>query len=217
MIEISISACPLFKSIEEEEIENLIRCLGAERHRFEKAEFVYRVGDTASSVGVVVSGSVNAIQEDYWGNRTILAHSDAGDLFGEAYSCAEEQRFPISVVAAEDSEVLLFDYRRIITTCTTACAFHTRLISNMLHIIANNSIRLTEKLDHVSKKSLREKLLSYLNSESMRSTTTTISIPFDRQELAEFLCADRSALSRELSNMRKDGLIDYEKNQFTLL
>jgi len=217
MVESSIRNCALFRSIDEESVATLLNCLGARRSLYKKTEFIFHVDDVASSVGVVVKGSVNVIQEDYWGNRTILAHGSPGEIFGEAYSCAEEQRLPVSVVAAENSEIMLLDYRKIVSTCSSACIFHTHLISNMLRIVANNSITLTKKLEYVSKRTLREKLLAFLSAESKQSNSPTVSIPFDRQQLAEFLCVDRSALSRELSNMRRDGLIDYRKNQFTIL
>ena len=198
-------------------MEALLDCLSARRCFYKKAEFIFHVDDAASSVGVIASGSVNVIQEDYWGNRTILAHGAPGEIFGEAYSCAEEQRLPVSVVAAEDSEIVLLDYRKIVTTCSSACIFHTHLISNMLRIVANNSITLTRKLEYVSKRTLREKILAFLSAESTRGNCSTVFVPFDRQELAEFLCVDRSALSRELGNMKRDGLIDYRKNRFTIL
>jgi len=217
MLESSINNCTLFESIDESSVKAMLDCLGARRCFYKKAAFIFRANDMASSVGVVASGSINVIQEDYWGNRTILAHCSPGEIFGEAYSCAEEQRLPISVVAAEDSEIVLLDYRKIVTTCSSACIFHTHLIANMLRIVANNNIRLTKKLEYVTKKSLREKILAFLSAETTRKGSATVTLPFDRQQLAEFLVVDRSALSRELGNMKREGLISYEKNQFTLL
>lgn len=216
MVNGSIAACPLFLGIEEEKIDALLGCLRAREQSYEKSSFVFHADDKATSVGIVISGSVNVIQEDYWGNRTILAHIRPGGLFGEAYSCAGIERLPVGVVAAEDSTVLFLDYRKIITTCSAACAFHTSLISNMIGVLANNNMKLAKKLEHLSKRSIREKLLSFLSTEAVKQEGSTIEVPFDRQELAEFLGVDRSALSRELSKMKKDGLIAYEKNRFTL-
>ncbi|MCL2750839.1 MAG: Crp/Fnr family transcriptional regulator [Coriobacteriia bacterium] len=217
MAESTVNNCTLFRSIDESDVQTLLDCLGARRCSYKKSEFIFRVGELPSSVGVVASGAINVIQEDYWGNRTILAHCPPGEIFCEAYSCAEEQSLPISVVAAEDSEVLLLDYRKIITTCSSACIFHTHLVSNMLRIIALNNIRLTKKLEYVTKKSLREKILAFLSTETAHAGSPTVTVPFDRQQLAEFLCVDRSALSRELSSMQREGLIACSKNQFTLL
>lgn len=216
MVNSSIVACPLFSGIEEEKIATLLTCLSAKKQRYKKSSFIFREEDKAASVGIVVSGSVNVIQEDYWGNRIILAHIGSSGLFGEAYSCAGVERLPISVVASDDCEVVFLDYRKIITTCSAACVFHTSLISNMIQILANNNMRLTKKLEHLSKRSIREKLLSFLSTEAVKQNKSTIAVPFDRQELAEFLGVDRSALSRELSNMKKEGLVSYEKNKFIL-
>lgn len=216
MVNGSLIACSLFSGIEEEKIAPLLTCLGAQEKAFKKSSFIFRVDDKASSVGIVISGSVNVIQEDYWGNRIILAHIGPSGLFGEAYSCAGVEKLPISVVAAEDSVILFLDYRKIITTCSAACAFHTRLISNMIQILANNNMRLAKKVEHLSKRSIREKLFSFLSAEAVKQGMNTLTIPFDRQELAEFLGVDRSALSRELGNMKKEGLIDYDKNRFVL-
>ena len=216
MTNITLRSCSLFSGIDEEKIDALLSCLGARNQRYEKSAFIFRADDKASLVGVVLSGSVNVIQEDYWGNRTILAHIGQSGLFGEAYSCAGVEKLPVSVVAADDCEVLFLDYRKIITTCSSACTFHTQLVFNMINILANNNMRLAKKLEHVSKRSIREKLLSFLSAEAVRQKSSTIKVPFDRQELAEFLGVDRSALSRELSNMKKEGLVDYGKNRFTL-
>lgn len=216
-MDISLTSCSLFEDIDKADISSLLECLGAYSCLYKKSEFVFRVDEEATLVGLVISGSVNVIQEDYWGNRTILSHFGPGKIFGEAYSCVGAQRYPVSVIAAEDSETLMLDYRKIITTCHNSCAFHNSLIANMLSILASNNIALTKKLEHVSRRTLREKLLSFLSFEAIRSGNNTVTIPFNRQELAEFLCVDRSALSRELGSMKKAGLIDYRKNRFTLL
>ena len=216
MVNSSITDCSLFWGIEEGRIASLLTCLDAKNHTFEKGSFIFRVDDRVVSVGIVVSGSVNVIQEDYWGNRIILAHIEPSGLFGEAYSCAGVEKLPVSVVAAENCEIVFLDYRKIITTCSSACAFHAHLISNMIQVLANNNMRLAKKLEHLSKRSIREKLLSFLSTEALNQKSSIIELPFDRQELAEFLGIDRSALSRELSNMKKEGLISYQKNQFVL-
>lgn len=174
-------------------------------------------GDEVTYIGMVLSGSVNVMQEDFWGSRTILGHMRPGDLFAESFSCAEIKKMPVSVVALEDSQILLIDYRRIISTCSANCVFHSHLVKNMVHILAEKNIMLTEKMEHVSRRTIREKLLSYLSATAAKKGGNHIDIPFNRQELADYLYIDRSALSRELSLMKKDGLIDYDKNEFVLL
>ena len=212
----SINDNPLFARIEGEQLESLLRCLAARSRTYKKDTFVFRVEERASFVGLVLSGGVNIIQEDFWGNRTILAHMGAGDLFGEAFSCAEVEHLPVSAVATEASEIMLVDYRKIVTVCPSACIFHSQLISNMLRILAAKNIMLTRKIEHISKRTTREKLLAFLSAQAVQAKSSVVQIPFDRQELADYLCVERSALSRELGAMKKAGLLDYEKNRFVL-
>lgn len=208
---------PLFTGIEETQIESLLSCLSAVKRFYRKGEFVFMAGEKPASIGIVLSGGVRVLQEDFWGRRMILAHIHPGGLFAEAFSCAKKDLLPISVVASEDSEILLIDYRKIVTTCSSACVFHARLIMNMMRILAEKNILLTQKMEHLSKRTTREKLLSFLSAQAVLSgNETTIKIPFNRQELADYLCVDRSALSRELGAMQSEGLLTYEKNRFKL-
>lgn len=213
----TIKKCPLFTDISDNQLETLLNCLTAVLRTYSKDEFIFMAENKASSVGVVLSGGVYVIQEDFWGNRTIIAHIEQVGMFGEAFSCAGTDKLPVSVVAVENSEVMLIDYRKIVTSCSSACVFHTQLIKNMLRIIAEKNIMLTRKMEHLSKRTTREKLLSYLSSQAVRLKSGTLQIPFNRQELADYLCVDRSALSRELGLMQNEGLIRYEKNRFELL
>ena len=208
--------CALFASIEREKIDILLKCLSAKRQNYMKEEFVFLTEEPARYVGVVLVGGVNVIQEDYWGNRTILTHINAGELFGEAFSCAEIKKLPVSVIATDVSEILLIDYKKIVTVCSSSCGFHTQLISNMLRILANKNIMLTRKMGYISKRTTREKLLSFLSAQAIQFKSNVVVIPYNRQELADFLCVDRSALSREIALMKKDGLLEYEKNRFVL-
>ena len=208
---------PLFRDIEENQLESLLGCLTAARQAYVKDEFIFMAENKAVSVGIVLTGGVYVIQEDFWGNRAILAHIEPGGLFGEAFSCAEVDKLPVSVIAAENSEIMLIDYRKIAMSCTSACVFHTRLIKNMLRILAEKNIMMTRKMEHLSKRTTREKLLSFLSHQAVTTKSSMVVIPFNRQELADYLCVDRSALSRELSLMRNEGLIRYDKNRFELL
>jgi CRP-like cAMP-binding protein len=209
--------CPLFSEISATDLKVMLDCLQAKQRSYQKGSFIFRVGDQATSVGVLLSGDVQVMQEDFWGNRTILAHIEPGDLFAEAFSCSQSDSLPISVIATEDSRVMLLDYKRIITSCSSACVFHTRLIRNMMQILARNNIRLTQKMEHITQRTTREKLYSYLSEQAKASGSNSFSIPFDRQELADYLSVDRSALSNELSKMRNQGILQYHKNQFELL
>ena len=211
-----LNSCPLFSGIAAEQLERLLDCLSAAARVYHRDEFIFRAEEPARFVGIVLSGSVNIAQEDYWGNRNILGRAAPGELFGEAFSCAGAEHLPVSVIAAEDAEILRIDCRKIITACAAACDFHTQLIANMLQILAEKNIMLTRKMEYISKRTLREKLIAYLSAQAAQAGRSSVRIPFNRQELADYLCAERSALSRELGAMKKDGLLDYRKNHFTL-
>lgn len=213
---LALEKCPLFAGIEKDEVRALLSCLRARQSHYDKDGFIFRAEEPASHVGIVLTGGVNVMQEDFWGNRTILTHVGPGELFGEAFSCAEVEKLPVNVIAAVPSDVLLIDYRKIITTCSSACAFHSQLISNMLQILANKNIMLTRKMGYLSQRTMREKLLAFLSAQAMQQNSHEIIIPYNRQELADFLCVERSSLSRELSLMKKDGLLEYEKSWFKL-
>lgn len=212
-----LKECPLFAGIEPGELAALLDCLSARRQHYARDAFIFRAGDAALYVGVVLSGGVNVIQEDFWGARTILTHIAPGGLFGEAFSCTETRQLPVSVVATEASQIMLIDYRKIITACSSACVFHAMLIANMLRILADKNILLTRKIEYLSRKTIRERLLAFLSAQAVQAGSRDITIPYNRQELADFLSVERSALSRELALMKKDGLLDYRKNRFTLL
>lgn len=209
--------CPLFAEINGSELQTLLGCLSAVKKHYKKNEFIFMANDAATAVGIVLSGSVRILQEDFWGNRTILSHIESGGLFGEAFSCAQADRIPVSVLAAEKSDILLIDYRRIITTCTSSCAFHTALIQNMLRILAEKNIMLTQKIEILTRHTTREKLLAYLSSQAIKAGSDSFQIPFNRQELADYLSVDRSAMSNELGKMRDDGIIKFDRSRFELL
>jgi CRP-like cAMP-binding protein len=212
-----VCRCPLFDGIAPAELEALLGCLCAREGRYAKGEFVFLAGDIPDRVGIVLSGAVHVVQEDYWGNRNILAQAEEGELFAESFACAEPVSMGVSVLAVEKAEVLLLDYRRIFTTCSSACVFHARLIRNMLRILARKNIGMLEKMQHLTRRTTRDKVLSYLSTQAKRHNAGEFAIPFSRQELADYLAVERSALSAELSRMRDDGLIRYKKNIFELL
>lgn len=212
-----LGRCPLFAGIDEPELENLLACLSSVEKHYNKGDLIYIAGDRVATVGVVLSGNVHVIQEDFWGNRTILSGVEPGGMFGEAFSCAETKKLPVSVIAVQPSDVLLIDYQRIVTTCSSACVFHTGLINNMLKILAGKNIMLTQKIELLTRRTTREKLLGYLSAQAQQAGSNRFIIPFNRQELAEFLSVDRSAMSNELSKMRGDGILAYHRSQFELL
>ena len=213
----TIQGCALFSGIEEPQLRTLLSCLAAVSRSYERNTFVFSAGDAVSSVGVVLSGSVHVLQEDYWGNRRILSHIGVSGMFGEAFSCAETEHIPVSVLAAEKAEILLLDYKRIITSCSSACGFHTTLIQNMMKILAQKNVLLTQKMEIVTHRTTRERLLAYLSAQAVRAGSSCFTVPFNRQQLADFLSVERSAMSAELSRMQTEGLLRTNRSEFELL
>lgn len=207
----------LFGGIEAKEIEAMLTCLDAKTETCKKGRLIYRGGDTTTSVGEVLSGRVHIIREDFWGNRSIISEFGAGQLFGETYALMPYEPMEVSVLAAEDCEILFLDVGRIITVCSSACEFHARLIRNLLLVSAQKNLLLTKKLDFISRRTTREKLLAYLSAQSQQKKSPSFEIPFNRQQLADYLSVDRSAMSGELCRLRDEGVLKFEKNSFELL
>lgn len=212
-----LAACPLFNGIALEDLNAMMGCIGGRRLSVLKGNTIFQEGDPATHVGMVLSGAVRMVREDYNGNRSIVAHIAPGQLFGESYACAGLASLPISVVADEDSVLLLMDCRRITTTCSHACAFHNRIIFNLLKLVAVKNLVFDQKIQITSKRTTREKLLAYLMNEAKLRGSNRFTIPYDRQELADYLEVDRSGLSAEISKLRREGILESEKNNFALL
>lgn len=204
----------LFEGVSFSEFHSMLQCLNAKECDFMKNEVIIFTGTKIDFVGLVLSGSVKIIKEDREGNDLLLAEIGEGEIFGEAFACAGISSSPVTIVSNVNTKVLLFDYHKIITTCQRSCIFHAKLIENMLRIIAHKNLLLNQKIEVIGKRSLREKLLCYL--EYQRKDAIEFSIPLNREELASYLCADRSAVSNELSKMQREGLISYHKNQFII-
>lgn len=207
----------LFAGIDEQELEAMLGCLSATVRNFKKGDYIIRSGDSITWVGLVVAGSVHIQREDFWGNRTILSEIPESGLFGESYACAPGQPAPVNAVAAQNSTIMFLDVRRIITVCPSACAFHARLIQNLISVLAFKNIMLTGKIEHISQRSIREKLLSYLSEQAQAAGGPSFDIPFNRQQLADYLCVDRSAMSNTLGQLRDEGVLTFNKAHFELL
>lgn len=212
----TIRSAPLFSGVSEAELTAMLACLKAEKKDFPKEAFVLRAGDTAESIGLVLTGTVLVIQEDIWGNRNILSKAGPGQTFAVAYACAPGSRLNVSVVAETPVTVLFLNVKRILTVCPSACSYHSRIIRNLLGELAGKNLQFSEKLTHVGQRSTRSKIMSYLSAEALRLGTYELDIPFSRQQLADYLGVERSGLSQELGKMKKDGLLDYHKSHFVL-
>ena len=212
-----LRSCPLFQGIAEENLSAMLACLGAKQKHFSKRETILSEGSPAGTIGIVLSGSVQIEQVDYFGNRSIMAEVAPSQLFGESFACAGVATMPVSVNAREDSEVLLIDCLRITQSCSNACEFHRQMIFNLLQVVARKNLVFHQKISITSKRSTREKLMTYLLYQAKKQNTNRFEIPYDRQELADYLGVERSGLSAEISKLRKEGILDCHKNEFCLL
>lgn len=208
---------PLFAGIEEQNLSHMLGCLGAKARQYQKGETIFTEGEPATYIGLLCKGAAQVERIDYNGNRTIVSEVNPGELFAESFACAGAERLPVSVTATEDCDVLLLDCRRITQSCCNACAFHQQMIYNLLKITAQKSIRLHQRAEIISHRTTREKLMAYLTLQATQKNSAKFTIPFDRQELADYLEVDRSGLSAEISKMRKEGILNCHRSEFELL
>lgn len=206
----------LFAGIGEDEIETMLNCLGATLKTYKKGEYVLRAGEFPSSLTVLVGGKLHIQKDDYWGNRSIINIIEIGEMFGEAYAAPNSGAILNDVVAVEDSAVMFLDMHRILNVCPSACKFHSLTVSNLFFTISEKNRKLVSKLGIISKRSTREKLIAYLSEQAKKQNKSAFEIPFNRQQLADYLSVDRSAMSSELCKMRDEGMLEFEKNRFVL-
>ncbi len=204
----------LFDGISEAELDGMLHCLGAVSKGFKKGSFILMAGDPLTHVGIVLSGQATVFKTDLLGNRIVLGALTPPHLFAETFVCAGVSTSPVTVEAATDVTVLLLSFERILHTCTSCCSHHSILIHNMLRIVAQKNMALSEKLDHMARKTTRQKIASYLLDQATRSGSRRFEIALDRQALADYLSVNRSALSRELSRISEEGAVDYQRNSF---
>jgi CRP-like cAMP-binding protein len=206
---------PLFYNVAYSDFESILTCLSAKSVSYRRDEVVLLYGDAVKAVGLVLSGSVHVVKEDVEGRVTILEEVGVSGVFGVTFACAGVSHSPVTVLAAENSQVLKLDYKRLITQCSAACPFHTRLIENMLRLVASKNIQLSQKIEILSKRTTRDKLLCFFDIH--RGASKKFVIPFNREGLAHYLCVDRSAMSNELCKMRDEGLIKFNKSEVEIL
>ena len=205
----------LFSGIGPGELEPMLGCIGAKAKSVRKGAIILLAGDTPQHVGIVLAGQLQIIREDHDGNRSLISVLTPGDTFAEALCCAGVAESPVTVLADLDSKIILLSFERILHTCPNSCSFHRDMIKNMLGIIARKTLQLQNHMEILSMNSIRAKVLRYIETFAQKQGKE-ITIPLNREELANYLCVDRSALSHELSKMKRDGLIEYEKNRFLL-
>ena len=206
----------LFRGATAEEASAMLGCLGSYEKRYEKGAVIFHAGERIENMGLVLSGSVNIELDDLWGNKTILGHVEAGHLFAETYASLPGEPLMVNAVACERSDILFLNAARLLTTCPNSCAHHNRLIRNLLQITAEQNLALSRRSLHTAPKSIRGRLMSYLSHQAKQNGSYQFTIPFNRQQLADYLGVDRSALSKELGKMQKEGLLTCRKNRFSL-
>jgi len=208
---------PLFKDIKQKDLLSIGSCFGLQEKDYSKGEYIWHAGDEALYIGVVTKGQINIIRDDILGNRTIIRNIETGHTFGESYAISEVLDYPVSVKAATDVKILLINKEKLTTPCPMSCDFHNQLIKNLLWIIALKNIKLSSRIECVTKKTIKQKVVFYLLDEMKMSGQEKVSIPFNRKELSDYLNVNRSALSRVLSTLKGDGVITYNKNEFKIL
>lgn len=211
-----LSRTALFQGIEKKDLEALLGCLEASVRKYEKGRRIFHPGDPVEELGLVMEGVVHMVKTDIWGRETIIGRAGAGQVFGETYACRKGEAIPLEVTAARDSRILFLNVSRVLETCPESCGFHNRMVKNLVYVMAGKNLALSRKIDCITPRSIRERIMEYLSGLAMRQEQYTVEIPFSRQQLADYLSVDRSALSNELSRMQREGLISYKKNTVEL-
>lgn len=211
-----LARVPLFAGIEAADLPGLLGCVGAREREFQKGEVLLYRGDKTEHLGLVLSGTVQVIREDFWGNRSVVGLVEAGGIFAESYALAG-QPLEVSVQAVSSGRVLFLNAGKVISGCAQVCGFHEQLSRNLLALLARKNLMLTEKMRHMARKTTREKLMSYLSAQAVRAGSSEFDIPMDRQQLADFLGVERSAMSATLSRLRDEGVLEFRKSHFHLL
>lgn len=212
-----LSKTLLFRDISPQEIETMMGCLQGVTKKYARGSIIYHAGDTLNSMGMVLTGSVSIENDDIWGNKSILDKVGPGQVFAETYACLPGEPLMVNIVASEPAEILLMNTGCMFTICSHACDFHNKLIRNMLTISAQKSLNLSRRILHTSSKTIRGRLRSYLSFQATQHGSREFEIPFNRQQLADYLSVDRSAMSNELSKMQKEGMIKSDRNHFIIL
>lgn len=212
-----IKKCALFENVEDENLIAILGCLGAKITQYKKNETIMKERTPARQIGIVLTGEVQIVRNDYYGNRSIVTNVEPAQIFGESFACAGVKEMPVDVIATTDTDVMMIDCYRITNSCCKACVFHSQIIFNLMKVVAVKNLVFHQKIEIISKRTTREKLMTYLLSQAKKNGSRSFYIPYDRQELADYLEVERSGLSAEISKMRKEGIIENKKNYFQLL
>ena len=212
-----IKNSPVFLGMSDDELKGLLECFGARIRKFEKEEMIIRQGDVISNIYLILDGEVNIEKDSYWGRRIIISRLNKNDNLALSFVGSKDVESSVDAITVKDTTVLVLRYEKCTSMCQNACTRHKVLINNLFRILSKENIELIQKIENVSQKTIRDKLLTYLSNEAQRQHSNSFDIHFNRQDLADYLNVDRSAMSFELSKLQKEGLIEYNKNHFELL
>ena len=207
----------LFLGVSENEIHHMMSCMNPQKRSYEKNETILRAGEQIHSFGLLLSGTALIEKEDFWGNVAVMSALSSGSMFAEVYAALSQIPTDVTVIATSHCEIMFFDLSAFTSLCGESCSYHSRIIQNVMTSIARRTLQLNQKIDCISKRTIRDKLMAYLSSESMRQHNNTFDIPYNRQQLADYLFVDRSALSNEISKLTREGLIRSQRNHFEIL
>ena len=213
----TLQKCPLFADVTVDEVQKMLGCLGARMVHGVKKETLIAEGAAAQEFGIVLSGSVQIVRVDYYGNRSLVDEVLPSGMFCESFACADAETVPVDVVVKEEGDMMFIDCRHVTQVCCHACAHHQQMIYNLMRAVAERNLQYDQKLEILSQRTTRDKLMTYLALQAKRQGCDSFEIPYDRQELADYLEVERSGLSAEIGKLRREGVIKSEKNRFTLL
>lgn len=211
-----IKNSPLFFGLSEEELKAMLECFNARIKTYENEEIIIRQGDLITNIYLVLEGCVNIEKDSYWGRRIIVTQLGTNDNIALAFVASKNIESSIDAISVGKTKLLILTYEKCTTMCQNVCIKHKRLINNLFEILSKENIELIQKIENISQKTIREKLLTYFSNEARKNKSNIFEISFNRQDLADYLNIDRSAMSFELSKMQKEGLIAFEKNKFAL-
>ena len=206
----------LFSGVQKQDLSSLLHCLQARIVEMEKGSPIFLEGDTAGFIGLVLEGAVQIVRDDYDGSRSVLGHAEPGELFAETYACSNAETMPVSGYALRDGKIMLFSCRKMLTVCSNACQFHNQIVKNLLQVVSEHNVSMSRKIQFMSQKTTRQKLLAYLMDQAKKAGSPEFTIPFDRQALADYLGVERSAMSAELGKLQRENVLTTRGSHFIL-
>ena len=205
----------LFENVSNNEVLELLKCIGIKTKVFRKNAFILKAGSKIDYLAVILGGNAVMSKTDSFGKQTVIEELKMNDIFGHNIVCCGLDKSPVDVIAENECEVLFLPFEKVVTPCEKLCPYHLQLIKNVMKMISKRNSLLNDKIDIIGQKTTRDKILALL--ETYRNGQKVFSIPYSREEMAKFLCVDRSAMSRELCRMRDEGILKFSKNHFEIL